>query len=236
MNKKILTLGLVLISIISMGCTKSISEEDLQNIAENSEEYFNEENMIKRMNEKTKKTDGNYSIYSPYTTSKEDGEISKAFPDSFVDVYEFNLEEGKSYNIEIFSEYYEKDVLKNREELFNNEIKVDDEMYILNDSRHDASKRELLLHFVTKDKIIESVEYYLPANWNQCGFLFNDAFDDKEIIPLIVYERGVKGKDGKYKTASSNLTLDGEKREKSINKAMKKNAQTVIIKMKVSQI
>ena len=79
MNKKILTLGLVLISIISMGCTKSISEEDLQNIAENSEEYFNEENMTKRMNEKTKKTDGNYSIYSPYTTSKEDREISKLF-------------------------------------------------------------------------------------------------------------------------------------------------------------
>lgn len=235
MVRKLIACGLILISLFSVGCMKGINEEDLMSIMEGNEDLFEEENLSKKIVEKTRKDDGNYSIFQPHTSQKEDGAISKAFPDSFVDVYEFKLKENKNYKIDLYSEYYEKDELQKTETLFKDVISSDKDMYIINDTRHDASKRELLLHFATKDKIIKSVEYYLPANWNQYGFLFNEAFDENEAVPLIVYERGVKGKDGKYKTSSSNLTLSKEKRDKSIERAMKKNAQTVIIRMKISE-
>ncbi|MEG0050780.1 MAG: hypothetical protein RR712_01265 [Terrisporobacter sp.] len=235
MGKKAIILVLLLSSIFSVGCIKQENMEDLINVLENKEDLFEGDNLSKKIVEKGRKTGGDYSIFQPHTSSQEDGEISRAFPDSFVDVFEFKLKENKNYKIELYSEYYEKDSLQKTEILFDDVISAEKDMYIINDSRHDASKRELLLHFTNKDKILKSVEYYLPANWNQYGFLFNDTFNDGESIPLIVYERGVKGKDGKYKTASCNLTLEGDKREKSIQKAMRKNAQTVIIKMKVNE-
>ena len=60
------------------------------------------------------------------------------------------------------------------------------------------SKRDMTIHFVQNNKILESVKYYCPTNYNEAAYTQDADLNVNEDIPIMGFTRGIKVKMKKW--------------------------------------
>ena len=97
-----------------------------------------------------------------------------------------------------------------------------------------GSKRDMAIHLVQNNKILESTKYYCPTNYNEAAFAQDIDLNVNEDITIIVFTRGIKV-NGKYKTYSPKLNKSKDKIEKSIQKNLNKNEKMVVLRLEIKE-
>lgn len=188
------------------------------------------------INAMKKKPTGDFNIYSLNPNSEDFIEIEKNMNIICPQAVELNrLEEGKKYNFKIYSDYYEGEKKVSTEELLSKDIVGTKEFHIIYGDKfmEGGSKRDITLNFVQNNKIIESLNYYIPTNYNESGITQDADFNKNEDIPIMSFARGIK-KDGKYKTYSPSMHKSKNDIEKSISEVLNKNDKLVILRLEVN--
>ena len=96
------------------------------------------------------------------------------------------------------------------------------------------SKRDMTIHFIQNNKILESVKYYCPTNYNEAAYTQDADLNVNEDIPIMGFTRGIKV-NGKYKTYSPKLNKSKDKIEKSIQKNLNKNEKMVVLRLEIKE-
>lgn len=184
-----------------------------------------------------KKPTGDFNLYSLNPNSEDFNEIEKNMDIICPQAIELNrLEEGKNYNLKVYSDYYEGDKKISTEELLSKDITGTNDFHIIYEDKfmEGGSRRDITLNFVQENKIIESMSYYTPTNYNELAIVGDADFNINQDIPLMSFTRGFKV-DGKYKTYSPKMHKSKDKMEKSIDKTLSKNEKMVILRLEVNE-
>ena len=91
----------------------------------------------------------------------------------------------------------------------------------------------MTIHFIQNNKILESVKYYCPTNYNEAAYTQDADLNVNEDIPIMGFTRGIKV-NGKYKTYSAYFHKNKDKIEKSIQNKLSKNEKMVILRLEIS--
>ena len=95
------------------------------------------------------------------------------------------------------------------------------------------SKRDMTIHIVQNNKILESVKYYCPTDYNEAAFTQDADLNINEDIPIMGFTKGIKV-NGKYKTYSGDFHKSKDKIETSIQNNLSKNEKMVILRLEIS--
>ena len=96
------------------------------------------------------------------------------------------------------------------------------------------SKRDMTIHFIQNNKILESVKYYCPTNYNEAAYTQDADLNVNEDIPIMGFTRGIKV-NGKYKTYYADFHKSKDKIEKSIQRKLDKNEKMVILRLAINE-
>lgn len=190
------------------------------------------------INSMRKKPTGDFNLYSLHMNSDSYNEIEKKVGVTLSSAMEISrLESGKKYNIKVYSDYYEGENKISTEELISKDIVGSDKLQIIfTDKFMDGgSKRDTTLYFVQDKELIDTLNYYIPTNYNEYGTSQDEDFNINEDIAMMSFTRGYKV-DGKYKTYSPTLHKGKEEAEKSIQKNLSKNEKMVILRLEVNDV
>lgn len=217
-----------------------IEENDSPEVAEDKiNAYFEGDGFTEDIIESMKKKPtGDFNIYAVHTNSSDFEEIEKNMNIIAPQAMELNrLEVGKNYNIKIYSDYYEGETKVSTEELLSKDIVGSDTFHIIYGDKfmEGGSRRDTTLYFIQNKEIIDTLNYYIPTNYNESGTTQDADFNINEDIPIMSFTRGYKV-DGKYKTYSPALHKSKSKIEKSIQDSLSKNEKIVILRLELSEV
>lgn len=190
------------------------------------------------INSMRNKATGDFNVYSLNPNSDDYNKIEDKMGVMLNGVIELSrLEEGKNYNIKIYSDFYEGENKVSTEELISKDIVGSEKIHMIYGTGFmtGGSKRELTIYFVKNQELLETLEYYIPSNYNEGGSVGDSDFNINEDIPIMSFTRGYKVND-KYKTYSPALHKSKDKIEKSIQKNLSKNEKMVILRLEVNDI
>lgn len=220
----------------SVGIEDGDSEADIQDKISN---YFEGNGFTEDIiNSMRNKATGDLNVYSLNPNSDDYNEIEDKMGVMLDGVIELNrLEEGKDYNIKIYSDFYEGEKKVSTEELLSKEIVGSEKIHMIYGTgfMNGGSKRELTVYLVKNQELLDTVEYYIPSNYNEGGVVGDADFNINEDIPIMSFTRGYKVND-KYKTYSPSMHKSKDKIEKSIQKNLGKNEKMVILRLEVNEI
>ena len=154
-----------------------------------------------------KKPSGDFNIYTYTSGSEESMEIEEKMNIICPQLIEVSrLELGKEYNIKLYSDFYEGDKKVSTEELLSKDIFGTPKLQIIYSDTfmEGKSKRDMTIHFIQNNKILESVKYYCPTNYNEAAYTQDADLNVNEDIPIMGFTRGIKV-NGKYKTYSADF-------------------------------
>lgn len=183
-----------------------------------------------------KKPSGDFNIYTYTSGSDESIEIEEKMNIICPQLIEVSrLELGKEYNIKLYSDFYEGDKKVSTEELLSKDIFGTPKLQIIYSDTfmEGKSKRDMTIHFIQNNKILESVKYYCPTNYNEAAYTQDADLNVNEDIPIMGFTRGIKV-NGKYKTYSADFHKSKDKIEKSIQNNLSKNEKMVILRLEIS--
>ncbi|MGL6107719.1 hypothetical protein [Romboutsia sp.] len=230
------TAWIYVISNLSIGITEADSVEEVE---KKVDAYFEgnglTEDIISWMR---KKPTGDFNIYAINPNSEDFIEIEKNMDIIVPQAMELNrLEKGKNYNIKIYSDFYEGEKKVSTEKLLSKDIVGSEDFHIIyGDHFMDGgSKRDMALHFIQENKVLETLSYYIPTNYNESAIVNDADFNINEDIPIMSFTRGIKV-DGKYKTYSPDMHKSKDKMEKSIKMNLSKNEKMVILRLELNKI
>ena len=207
-------------------------------IEEKIDVYFNDGGFEKDIeNALRKKPTGDFNIYKYSSGSDESLEIEKQMNIICPELMEISrLKLAKPYNIKLYSDFYEGDKKVSTEELLSKDILGTPKLQIIYEDTFmgGGSKRDMAIHLVQNNKILESTKYYCPTNYNEAAFAQDIDLNVNEDIPIIVFTRGIKV-NGKYKTYSPKLNKSKDKIEKSIQKNLNKNEKMVVLRLEIKE-
>ncbi|WP_282192377.1 hypothetical protein [Romboutsia ilealis] len=221
-------------SQMSIGIEK---EDSIEEIDEKINSYFDEGGFEKDIeNAIRKKPSGDFNIYTYTSGSDESMEIEEKMNIICPKLIEVSrLELGKEYNIKLYSDFYEKDKQISTEEILSKDIVGTSKLQIIygDTFMEGGSKRDMTIHIVQNNKILESAKYYCPTNYNEAAFTQDADLNINEDIPIMGFARGIKV-NGKYKTYSADFHKSKDKIEKSIQNNLSKNEKMVILRLEIS--
>lgn len=150
-------------SQMSIGIEK---EDSIEEIDEKINSYFDEGGFEKDIeNAIRKKPSGDFNIYTYTSGSDESMEIEEKMNIICPKLIEVSrLELGKEYNIKLYSDFYEKDKQISTEEILSKDIVGTSKLQIIygDTFMEGGSKRDMTIHIVQNNKILESAKYYCP--------------------------------------------------------------------------
>lgn len=247
-NKKVfvgVTIVAALIAIIPTTLVYMFSQmsigiergDSIEVIEEKINTYFNDGGFEKDIeNALRKKPSGDFNIYTYAPGSDESMEIEDKMNIICPELIEVSrLESGKEYNIKLYSDFYEGDKKVSTEELLSKDIVGTPKLQIIyNDTfMEGGSKRDMTIHIVQNNKILESVKYYCPTDYNEAAFTQDADLNINEDIPIMGFTKGIKV-NGKYKTYSGDFHKSKDKIETSIQNNLSKNEKMVILRLEIS--
>lgn len=235
-------LAAIPIAITYMVINSNIGIEEgdsVEVIQEKINSYFEGNGLTEDIiNSMRNKTTGDFNLYTLNPNSDSYNEIESKMGMMLSSAMELNrLEEGKKYNIKVYSDFYEGENKISTEELMSKDIVGSDKFHIIYGDKfmNGGSKRDTTLYFVQNKELVDTLNYYIPTNYNECGTTVDADFNINEDIPMMSFTRGYKV-DGKYKTYSPALHKDKLKAEESIQKNLSKNEKMVILRLEVNEI
>lgn len=230
----------VSIAYIFSGLSVGIEEGDNQEIIEEKvNSYFEGDKFTEDIiNSMRNEPSGDFNVYAVNPNSEKFKEVEDKMGVMVPQIVELNrLENGKNYNIKVYSDFYEGEKKISTERLLSKDIVGSDSFHIIygDTFMEGGSRRDTTLHFIQSKKIIETLKYYIPTNYNELGCVQDADFNINEDIPLMSFTRGIKV-DGKYKTYSPALHKSKTDMEKSIQKQASKNEKMVILRLEVNEV
>ena len=228
------TTFMYMFSQMSIGIEEGDSYEVIE---EKINAYFDDGGFEKDIaNALRKKPSGDFNIYTYTSGSDESMEVEKKMNIICPELMEVSrLESDKEYNIKLYSDFYEGEKKVSTEELLSKDIVGTPKLQIIygNTFMEGGSRRDMTIHFVQDNKILESVKYYCPTNYNEAAFTQDADLNVNEDIPIMSFTRGIKV-NGKYKTYSADFHKSKDKIEKSIKDNLSKNEKMVILRLEIS--
>lgn len=236
------TIGIVMFS--SMSLSKDVVEEvvvneDISAAQEKVDDYFNNGGLEKDIeNAMRKNPSGDFNIYSTKLDIKDERKIEDSLEVTTPTVLELTrLKKNKKYNLKVYSDYYEGKSKVSSEELSTLDIVGSEKIYIIYSDTFmsGGSRRDMKLYIVQDNKILNTLGYYTPTNYNEMCVVNDADFNRNEDIPIFGFVRGYKVND-KYKTDSPNFAKDKSGIEKSINSKLEKNEKMVILRLGINEL
>ena len=202
---------------IEVGDSMEVVEEKINTYFEDGGFEKDIENALR------KKPSGDFNIYTYASGIDETMEISR-------------LETGKEYNIKLYSDFYEGNKKVSTEVLMSKNIVGTPKMQIIySDTFMDGgSRRDMTIYFVQNNKVLDSIKYYCPTNYNGASFTQDADLNINENIPIMGFTRGIKV-NGKYKTYYADFHKSKDKIEKSIQRKLDKNEKMVILRLAINE-
>ncbi len=229
------TIFIYMVSQMSIGIEEG---DDAQVIEEKVNAYFNDGGFEKDIeNALRKKPSGDFNIYTYASGSEEAMVVEEKMDIICPELMELSrLEDGKKYNIKLYSDFYEGEKKLSTEELLSKDIVGTPKLQIIygDTFMEGGSRRDMTIHLVQNNKIIESIKYYCPSNYNEAAYTQDADLNVNEDIPIMGFTRGIKV-DGKYKTYSADFHKSKDKIEKSIQDNLSKNEKMVIIRLAITE-
>lgn len=229
------TIFIYMVSQMSIGIEEG---DDTQVIEEKINAYFNDGGFEKDIeNALRKKSSGDFNIYTYASGSEEAMEVEEKMDIICPELMELSrLEDGKKYNIKLYSDFYEGEKKLSTEELLSKDIVGTPKLQIIygDTFMEGGSRRDMTIHLVQNNKIIESIKYYCPSNYNEAAYTQDADLNVNEDIPIMGFTRGTKV-DGKYKTYSADFHKSKDKIERSIQDNLSKNEKMVIIRLAITE-
>lgn len=219
----------------SVGIEPGDTETDIQR---KINDYFEGNRFTEDIiNSMRRKATGDFNVYSLNPNSDAYNKIEEKIGVMLNGVIELSrLEEGKNYNIKIYSDFYEGENKVKTEELLSKDIVGSEKIHMIYGTGFmtGGSKRELTIYFIENQELLETLEYYIPSNYNEAGSVVDADFNINEDIPIMSFTRGYKVND-KYKTYSPKLHKSKDKIEDSIKNNLSKNEKMVILRLEVNE-
>ena len=249
-NKKVFTVVVILSALIAIIPTSLVyifsqmsigieKGDTTKEIEQKVDAYFNDGGFEKDIqNALRKKPTGDFNIYTYSLGSDEAIQIEKKLNITNPELFEVSrFETGKEYNIKLYSDFYEGSKKISTKELLSKDIVGTPKLHIVYSDTfmEGGSKRDMTIHLVQNNSIIESVKYYCPTNYNEASFAQDIDLNENEDIPIMAFTRGIKV-NGKYKTYSPNLNKSKEKIEESIEKNLSKNEKMVVLRLEINTL
>ena len=212
--------------------------DSMEVVEEKINTYFDEGGFEKDIeNALRKKPSGDFNIYTYPSGTEKTMEIEKKMKLSCPTLMEISrLETKKEYNIKLYSDFYEGNKKVSTEVLMSKDIVGTSKMQIIySDTFMDGgSRRDMTIYFVQNNKVLDSVKYYCPTNYNEAAFTQDADLNINEDIPIMGFTRGIKV-NGKYKTYYADFHKSKDKIEKSIQRKLDKNEKMVILRLAINE-
>ena len=180
------TILMYMFSKMSIGIEEGDSSEVVE---EKINSYFDDGGFEKDIeNALRKKPSGDFNIYTYTSGSDEYMEIEEKMNIISPNLIEISrLELGKEYNIKLYSDFYEGNKKVSTEELLSKDIVGTPKLQIIYSDTfmEGKSKRDMTIHFVQNNKMLESVKYYCPTNYNEAASTQDADLNINEDIPIM---------------------------------------------------
>ena len=219
-----------------LGLDKDDTYEEIQ---VKIDKYFDENLFTQDIIEMTrKKPTGDFNMYMLNLNTSDYTEIEDKYNFIIDGVLELSrLQENKKYNIKIYSDFYENNEKVSSEEILSINTTENEKIQMIYYTQfmNEGGKRNFGIDFIQNEEVIGKLDYYIPSNYNETGYVNDADFDVNEDLPIISFTRGHKVGE-KYETHSPMMHKDKDKIEKSIEECIYKNDKMVILRIEVNEI